>query len=580
MSVLDTFYLLFKTDATTGAASDIKQLENQIDSLTAKGRKRSDEENKQLLLAKKNLKSITDELKDQQKQIDKIGDSFVKVVEGAVGALTAFASFGALKSGLADAARINSVLHVNQQITGQSAGEIKAWSAAVESAGGSADGFLSTIQSMTKAAAEAGRPLTNISGLLRYIHSQIAGQPVQEQRRILGLYGIADPGLIALLEQSNAEFEKNIKEIQKHADATNRAAPSAREFENQWSKTKRTFEDVFSVIDQDILPAFTKFLKSLEDFGTWLSGHEHVAEAFFVGLGAASIFAAGAVSKLAFSMIGLGSASVTGAITSATLALSRFVGVLGLAVGAGAIGGGIGDIINGPDAKRQSIIGKGTRSISDFLLDWYYGPVHPYSQPQSLDLPSRSGRSPLGIRSNNPGNLMPGGREAVFSSPQAGISALSSQLGRYGARGWDTLESILYHYAPSGENNTEAYIDAVSKATGFQRGQKLDLSDPSVLQKLIPAIIKHENGYNPYSDTLIQQSIQSAKGALSSGAQTPLNPVSNGAAAASSNINVKIDDVNVHTQATDASGISRNIGAALETELRTAISSLDDGVMA
>ena len=43
-------------------------------------------------------------------------------------------------------------------------------------------------------------------------------------------------------------------------------------------------------------------------------------------------------------------------------------------------------------------------------------------------------------------------------------------------------------------------------------------------------------------------------------------------------VNVKIDDIHVNTQATDASGIAQGIGSGLQNEFRNAIGNWDDGV--
>lgn len=124
------------------------------------------------------------------------------------------------------------------------------------------------------------------------------------------------------------------------------------------------------------------------------------------------------------------------------------------------------------------------------------------------------GNNALGLRNNNPGNLraapnatgMNGGF-STFATPQDGLSALSRQLQLYGDRGNNTLNGILHTYAPRSENKTQSYIDAVSKQTGFSPGDRLNLHSPEVLEKLIPAIIKHENGTQPFSRDDILQGI-------------------------------------------------------------------------
>ncbi|HBE9082134.1 hypothetical protein [Serratia fonticola] len=124
------------------------------------------------------------------------------------------------------------------------------------------------------------------------------------------------------------------------------------------------------------------------------------------------------------------------------------------------------------------------------------------------------GNNALGLRNNNPGNLraapnatgMNGGF-STFATPQDGLSALSRQLQLYGDRGNNTLNGILHTYAPRSENKTQSYIDAVSKQTGFGSRDRLNLHSPEVLEKLIPAIIKHENGTQPFSRDDILQGI-------------------------------------------------------------------------
>lgn len=121
----------------------------------------------------------------------------------------------------------------------------------------------------------------------------------------------------------------------------------------------------------------------------------------------------------------------------------------------------------------------------------------PYGQP---------GNNALGLRNNNPGNLRAApnttgrnGGFVTFETPADGLAALSRQLMLFGDRGNNTLNSMIPTYAPSSENNTQAYIDVVAKQTGFNPAEPLDLHSPEVLEKLIPAIIKHENGTQPFS---------------------------------------------------------------------------------
>ncbi|MEO0753952.1 MAG: lytic transglycosylase catalytic, partial [Pseudomonadota bacterium] len=136
----------------------------------------------------------------------------------------------------------------------------------------------------------------------------------------------------------------------------------------------------------------------------------------------------------------------------------------------------------------------------------------PAVSPRAAPPASRGSASdPRGIRNNNPGNLNyvgqagatkeagPNGRFAVFQTAEEGLRALADQLRRYGSRGINSVRAIISKFAPASENNTQAYIGSVSKGLGIDANAALDLSDPKVVQSLMGAIIKVENGKNPYS---------------------------------------------------------------------------------
>jgi hypothetical protein len=117
------------------------------------------------------------------------------------------------------------------------------------------------------------------------------------------------------------------------------------------------------------------------------------------------------------------------------------------------------------------------------------------------------GSTPLGLRLNNPGNLRAWagapnvGGFAQFPSLGVGLAAMVKQLSLYGQRGKNTLSSIIGTWAPSNENDTAAYIADVAKKTGFGADQKLNLNDPATMQALLHAMISHEQGYDPFTDS-------------------------------------------------------------------------------
>lgn len=141
-----------------------------------------------------------------------------------------------------------------------------------------------------------------------------------------------------------------------------------------------------------------------------------------------------------------------------------------------------------------------------------------------------------GVRNCNPGNIdynprnqwqgqlgleigVPNPRFARFDSPENGIRALAKLLLAYrgkdgmpgiGAPGIDTVREIINRWAPGNENDTESYINAVSKSIGVTPNQMIDVRIPSILASLTAAIIKHENGSNPYPSSVIAEGVRRA----------------------------------------------------------------------
>lgn len=133
---------------------------------------------------------------------------------------------------------------------------------------------------------------------------------------------------------------------------------------------------------------------------------------------------------------------------------------------------------------------------------------------------------PRGIRNHNPLNL----REDIhgdqwdgealfntdssfeeFKSPVWGIRAGAKTLRNYQRiHGLYTVSDIINRFAPSVENNTSSYIEHVASKLGVHANQSINLDDKAVLTQLVNVIIKHENGINPYSESLIDKAITMA----------------------------------------------------------------------
>lgn len=119
-----------------------------------------------------------------------------------------------------------------------------------------------------------------------------------------------------------------------------------------------------------------------------------------------------------------------------------------------------------------------------------------------------SNRVSRGLRNCNPGNIRrsntkyqgektPSTDSAFkqFESLEWGYRAVFMLLHTYRVRGYgDTIEKMISRYAPPSENNTEAYISRLCRATGFERDMPLDTLNAEQMVPVVCAISAVENG--------------------------------------------------------------------------------------
>lgn len=98
-----------------------------------------------------------------------------------------------------------------------------------------------------------------------------------------------------------------------------------------------------------------------------------------------------------------------------------------------------------------------------------------------------------------------------FSQPEYGIRALCRILRTYQRKyGLRDVHSIINRFAPPVENDTESYIKSVCLKLDVTPETLIDLEEKGIMLNLLKAIIRHENGEQPYSDEVLLQGIEMA----------------------------------------------------------------------
>ena len=123
-----------------------------------------------------------------------------------------------------------------------------------------------------------------------------------------------------------------------------------------------------------------------------------------------------------------------------------------------------------------------------------------------------------GFRNKNPGNIRRGidwqGMSATqtdsafvqFDDPIYGIRALNKILKTYYIKyGLNTVRGIINRWAPPSENNTNSYVNDVAQQLGVGPDEVIDV--PARAADLSRAIIRHENGLQPYDIAMINEGV-------------------------------------------------------------------------
>ncbi|MDX7991690.1 structural protein [Xenorhabdus littoralis] len=126
-----------------------------------------------------------------------------------------------------------------------------------------------------------------------------------------------------------------------------------------------------------------------------------------------------------------------------------------------------------------------------------------------------------GIRNNNPGNIRHRDKWqglsdtqtdksfCQFIAPEWGIRAMLKILRNYERKyGDNTIRQFISRWAPPNENDTEGYIAYVCKSVGIANSTVVDVNNAVIMTRLVKAIIRMENGQQPYSDAVIARAFE------------------------------------------------------------------------
>ncbi|EIX6331434.1 hypothetical protein MKT93_004572 [Salmonella enterica subsp. enterica] len=415
----------------------------------------------------------------------------------------------------------------------------------------------------------------NAEKIMRKIASNWGKLSKDAQRRFGGMFGFDNATQQGL---ANGSLVQDAGRLSKMSRSTDEATRKALEFNRRLEQMKQNFTAASQVLYEALIPYIEKLIPLIEKFGIWISTHGPEISKFFSDTANEINKVVGAVGGLENALnlllvfVGgkwlLGMTSSIGGVRGALTALGRvsmIAGLVELQKYAEQLEKKYSWLTDNPVANFLNS-GAGADKTTEWgkqFHDWIFDKT-------GIELPRGDGykSAPRGIRNNNPGNLNyagqagatmeggEGGRFAVFESMQHGVAALYKQLQLYFKRGINTLSSIVKTYAPASDNNNvDAYISALTKATGKGANEVLDSGDTATIARLMKGIVDHENGKGYISSSDIMGGIQLGAGSSAS---------RNMPAAAGSQTNINIGKIDMQTSAGNANALGADIQRNLQ----------------
>ncbi|WP_313327801.1 hypothetical protein [Enterobacter oligotrophicus] len=415
----------------------------------------------------------------------------------------------------------------------------------------------------------------NAEKIMRKIASNWGKLSKDAQRRFGSMFGFDNATQQGL---SSGTLVKDADHFRDISRALPEATEKALAFNRRLEEMKQNFSAASQVLYEALIPYIEKLIPLIEKFGIWISTHGPEISKFFSNTADEINKVVDAVGglenalKLLLVFVGgkwlLGMTSSIGGVRGALTALGRvsmIAGLVELQKYAEQLEKKYSWLADNPVTNFLNG-SAGTDTTTEWgkqLHDWIFDKT-------GIELPRGDGykSAPRGIRNNNPGNLNyagqagatmeggEGGRFAVFESMQHGVAALYKQLQLYFKRGINTLSSIVKTYAPASDNNNvDAYISALTKATGKGANEVLDSGDTATIARLMKGIVDHENGKGYISSSDIMGGIQLGAGSSAS-RNMPL--------AAGSQTNINIGKIDMQTSAGNANALGADIQRNLQ----------------
>jgi hypothetical protein len=545
MSILDTFFLLFEADTA--------DLERGLDKARKKG------------------KDTAEDLRAVDAVAHKLGRTLGDQLRQLGGALLGAVAVRAMAGEMMAAAEHADKLNESAERLGLNIESLSAWGDLTKKNGGSMEAFTGGIQAFNRQlvqmeatgksraapflkelgidledAANKGKTAMDFLPQLADAFKGMDGQKAQALGSRLGL----DAATIMTLQAGRREVEALLEKERELGVVTKAQGEIADKFGDQLDDTKHAFRSMWTEVATAVLPALTWFLEKFQNVALFMRKHSDFIVGLMIALGAAVLFYA--VPPL----VAMGAAAI---VAFAPFLLLGAI-VAGVAIAFALLYDDVQNFIKGNDSAIGAILQKWpvvgdmakamvgwlrflwdvAAGLLQFLVTMWTGPGAAWDEFVSN----------IGAGIERLLTMFPALGEAF-----SGVADLFTMGAGLVGEAWDSMVAAV-----------TAAIEAVMGAVGavadaFGRARSALGLGPS--PGVAAGVSAGRAQLGAASDSAIGATTSSAISNTRGGDRS-----------------VKVEKVEVHTQATDAQGIARGIGGALGSQMRGAASQFDDGVLA
>lgn len=262
MSVLETFYILFKSNS-----AEVK-----------KGTEETE----------KTVKKLEESLGHVTTNANQVGSAFTIMGRSIAGAAAAFISAGAILANLKDTYAYTLQLSQASEALNVNAESLDVWGRAVQRNGGTVEGFQQSLRGLATTLNIRNQDALRLLPMLANTFKNAGVERSNAFGRKLGL----DQATIMLLQQGRREVEAVIQRQKELGTVTKQDTDIANSFNKAWQETGFNFRFMWLALERTVLPILEKIIIGFGKVAKYFTEHSNLLIGAAIGIGAAIAFLA------------------------------------------------------------------------------------------------------------------------------------------------------------------------------------------------------------------------------------------------------------------------------------------------